>query len=333
MTRHVSGYTELEMQYRTAGPDSFGLYLGGGVNLPVPGIRAHHAMTSWTGLIERLYELNKASMTHPFEMLAIHYGEDWAGLLDAVQNGMGDSARASQIEALLYHEIERDGPCIDTHVLDGAPTLQAALGFSAQVCGGGGEAPWGFQRNRRIGMVITPNIDEFYAAGWGCYGGLRDQWAIQTPFEKAELAPPRRPIYYLHSYIPFKREQAPSNHRLAISRQARSLIYAPGGYVRGVLAMALRHLRLIFLGTSFNDPALAAALRESPRGRHFAIVRAHHVERVRELGVLPVVVSDHSQVPLLLATIYCAGLDPAEIGRYGFRNAAEYWERLFRGVE
>ncbi len=237
-----------------------------------------------------------------------------------------------QIDKIVHNDIPRgdkDGR-LSKRFLQQAPTLHAAICFSAQIRERT-QTSWAFERNPKIGIVITPSYDFFFGAGWTGYQGFKRQWKVQTPFSQEEPNQRQRTINYIHGYIPYRFSKKKD---LVLTRASYNGAYAPKGFARRTLDEAVGKYSLIFIGTSFSDPPLCEMLQQwqiRTEGRHFAVVKPVMVELVKKLGVCPIEVSDYEQIEQVLENVYCDALDIETCRRVGFEDRQAYWERLKLG--
>lgn len=328
------GLQALMRAYQNAKPDDLGLFLGAGVNLPpsgkdTPGLRFR--AYCWTQLLEELHNKNPG-LRQTFDELRSRHGDDWLGLASELVGDLDVEGFIDQMDAIVYNNRMPRGDRygrLSKRFLAQAPTLHAAIAFATVVSRRTGTS-WTFARNPRIGMVITPNYDFYFGAGWTRYQAFDKHWKVQTPFSQRQPERQQRPINYIHGYLPYKPGEKKD---IVLTRASYEAAYRPPeAFAARVLRESARRYRLIFLGTSFDDPPLRQALRETATQRqHFAIVREPMAERVRRLGVLPVVVEDYAQIPTALRTVYCAALGVDQCRQLGLADPDAYWNRLSMG--
>jgi hypothetical protein len=333
MSDRIKGLAKLIRTYGSAKPDSFGLYLGAGVNLPPKGESApkvYFKTYDWKQLLEALYKKNKRRLAESFEQLCQKYKNDWLGLAAELVGGLTVGVRARQVDEIIYNEIPRkdkDGR-LSRRLLKQAPTLHAAIAFSTTISEQTANS-WTFQRNPKIGTVVTPNYDFFFGAGWTCYQAFDDHWKVQTPFSEGVPTAEQRRVNYIHGYLPYKLKK---KKEIVLTRESYRGAYAKDGFAANTLEEAIRRFNLIFLGTSFADPPLCKMLRKyKGKRRHFAIVTADTVTRASQLGVSPVVAPDYGEVAKVLAQTYCSDLSTKECRRVGLSDPDAYWKRLLAG--
>jgi len=334
MSNYPDGRQQLETTYQRAAPDSLGLFLGAGVNLHPEGKQAPQRFKTycWPQLLAALYEKNKGRLAEPFADLWDRYQDDWLGLASALVGPLGVEAFVEQMDTIIHDDIPRKDKYgrLSKRLLDQAPTLRAALCFSAQIRHQT-ETSWTFERHPKIGMVITSNYDFFFGAGWTRYQAFKEYWKVQTPFSEEEPGAEQRTINYIHGYVPYKFSKKKD---LVLTRESYEAAYAPGGFAARMLQEAITRYSLIFLGVSFTDEPLRHML-EKYRGQrqHFAIVKlgSEAAERAQQLGICAVGVGSYSHIATLLEETYCAALDTAECQRVGLAGPKAYWERLMAG--
>lgn len=335
MSDDFEGREQLENAYQRAAPDSFGLYLGAGVNLHPEGKdtpKKHFNTYCWRQLLEALYKKNKERLTDSFADLWDRYKNDWLGLASELVGPLGVETFVEQMDDIIHDDIPRKDSYgrLSKRLLDQAPTLRAAICFSAKIRQRT-ETSWTFERNPKIGTVITFNYDFFFGAGWTRYQAFDKYWKVQTPFSEGKPDPEQRTINYIHGYVPYKFSKKKD---LVLTQASYDDAYAPDGFASRTLREAINGYNLIFLGTSLSDKPLCKMLKKY-RGKrqHFAIVKSdtEAVERVNQLGICPVVVRSYSEIAVVLEEIYCAALDTAECQRVGLANPKFYWKRLGAG--
>jgi hypothetical protein len=336
------GYARLRETYTSAAPDSFGLFLGAGVNLPAGRIKTHYATYTWSELLEALYIRNRGCFTDSFATLRAQHGYDWPRLaqtlIQEISNVRGlDEKRTvkylvKQLDQIIYSDIPRGDKYrrLAKSFLDQAPTLHAAICFTAQIRKRNRHT-WTFERNPKIGTVITINYDFFFGAGWTRYQSFDEHWKVQTPFSHTEPTGTQKPVYYLHGYIPY---QPGAKKKIVLRQKEYTEFYAADGFARQGLTRVAQDQHLIFLGTSFADQDVRDILKnargDNPR-QHFAIVTRDLADDVRKLGVCPVEVNNYSEIARVLEKVYCAARPGETRQSLGLGNPQEYWERLKLG--
>ncbi len=328
----TGGLRRLRDAYQRATADSFGLFLGAGVNLPAGEARARYQTYTWKGLLEALYNRNQELFAASFEELLASHAQDWVGLAEALVGAMGTEQLVEQIEALLYAGLPRQDKRgrLSVRLLNQAPSLQAAICFSSRIRART-RTSWTFERNPLIGGVITSNYDFFFGAGWTRYQAFKQQWKVHTPFSQDSPNERQRTVNYIHGYVPYRPGQ---KRELVLDRESYARAYASSGFARRVLKDALRDYRLLFLGTSFSDPPLREMLAQAPRAdrrKHFAFVTSDRVATVEGLGLDAVEVGDYAEVAEALKRIYCRSLTPEDWRPFGLEDPESYWEVLKRG--
>ena len=204
----TAAFLQLQRAYKYAEPDSFGLYLGAGVNLLPPQWKDTHKkryeMYTWKQLLEALYEKNKERLTESFADLWDRYKDDWPGLASKLVGPLGVEALVDQIDDIIHGHIPRKDSYgrLSKRLLDQAPTLHAAICFSARICERT-KTSWTFERNPKIGTVVTFNYDFFFGAGLTRYQTFKKHWKVQTPSED-EPGLEQRTISYIHGYVPYR---------------------------------------------------------------------------------------------------------------------------------
>jgi hypothetical protein len=263
------GYARLREVYQTAEDNSFGLFLGAGVNLPAGRIKTHYTAYTWIELLEALYIRNRGCFADSFAALRAQHGNDWPRLAQTLIQEISDvrgldekrtvKHLIEQLDQIIYSDIPRG----DTYrrlaksFLDQAPTLHAAICFSARILSRNRKS-WTFGRNCKIGAVLTINYDFFFGAGWTRYQTFDEHWKVQTPFSQRALIEKQKPIYYIHGYLPYE----PGKPRKIVLRQAEyDEFYGAGKFTRVTLERAAQEYNLIFLGTLFADKEIGDILR------------------------------------------------------------------------
>jgi hypothetical protein len=337
MSGHIQGLDELKRVYQHADPDSIGLFLGAGVNLFPPEWRGTrkkcYETYSWRQLLEALYEKNKERLgDESFATLWDRCKDDWPGLAEKLVGSLGIGLFVDQMDKIIHNAIPRKDKYarLSKLLLDQAPTLRAAICFSAAIRERT-ESSWTFKRNPRIGTVITPNYDFFFGAGWTRYQAFSEHWKVQTPFSDDKPDPEQRTISYIHGYVPYRFSK---KKELVLTRESYRKYYAPDRFAPHALREATKTYSLIFLGTSFSDQPLQDMLRDYPGPRqHFAIVKSDSEadERVRQLAICPIPVQNYSEIAAVLEDVYRSALDPDECRRVGLEGPEHYWKRLVAG--
>jgi len=332
MFHDSEGFIQLQCAYKEAERNSFGLYLGAGVNLPAGEVRPRYKTYSWIQLLEALYLENRKRLTISFSALCKKYKNDWPGMAEVLVGSLNARKLVEQIDKIIHNDIPRgdkDGR-LSKRFLEQAPTLHAVICFSAKIRERT-QTSWAFEGNPKIGIVITPNYDFFFGAGWTRYQGFKRQWKVQTPFSLEEPNARQRTINYIHGYIPYRFSKKKD---LVLTQASYDAAYAPMGFARRTLNEAVRKYNLIFVGTSFSDPPLCEILQQV-RGqegvRHFAIVTSAMVKTAKKLGICPIEVNGYAQIKDVLKHIYCDAMDIRTWQRFGFEDHQTYWERLRLG--
>lgn len=205
----TAAFLQLKRAYKRAEPDSFGLYLGAGVNLLPPEWEDTHKKRyetyTWKQLLKALYEKNRERLTESFADLWDRYRDDWPGLASELVGPLGVEALVDQIDDIIHDDIPRKDSYgrLSKRLLDQAPTLRAAICFSARIRERT-KTSWTFERNSKIGTVVTFNYDFFFGAGWTRYQAFKKHWKVQTPFSEDEPDPEQRTINYIHGYVPYR---------------------------------------------------------------------------------------------------------------------------------
>lgn len=333
MFSNHAGFLRLQRAYQQAAPDSFGLYLGAGVNLPAGENTPRYGTYSWPGLLEELYNRNRERSTVTFDDLRAQYGDDLPGLAGAIAGSMELDEQIQAVDEIIQSDMPRGDRYgrLSITLLRQAPTLHAAICFSARIRSRT-KTSWTFERNPRIDTIITTNYDFFFAAGWTRYQAFKTHWKVQTMFSTKQPTPAQRTINYIHGYISYRPHR---QHRpIALTQQDYELFYPPGRFAHRTLWNAVLNYHLLFLGTSFSDAPLCEMLLETKTGdtpSHFAIVTPDLTDLAQELGVCPVEVNDCADIGKVLEAVYCSALDEETCRRAGVENPAGYWDRLKRG--
>lgn len=333
MSEPFEGISELKRNYKRALPNSFGLYLGAGINLSTENVRNPRYPThGWAGLLQALYQWNKdrltASVAQLWEKYQLQEGYDWLGLATELRGSLPVETFIAQIDEILYDGIPRGDKDarLSRRFLEQAPSLHAALCFSTRIRSRTATS-WTFARNPKIAVVITSNYDFFFGAGWTRYEAFKKQWKVRTHLSDPRLACEPGTINYIHGYIPYSRAQ---KQEIVLTRESYEEAYAEGGFARRALWKGINEYHLIFLGTSFTDLPLRQMLKAHKR-HHYAIVTPDLAGMASELGITPVVVPRYSDIAVALKEIYCAALDSAECRTLGLENPEGYWQRLCAG--
>lgn len=327
------GVDALAAAYSNAPPDGLALYLGAGVNFPVSSDLAKQSLFptyGWIDLLRELHARNDNPSKIPFDTILRRHDDDWSDLASRIQEDYEPGRFWANIEAVIYSNIPRGDRYgrLSKRFLDQAPSLRAAICFSSQIATRT-HTSWTFERNPKLGMVITPNYDFFYGAGWTRFQAFRRTWKVHTPGSSQTVSGSQRPIYYIHGYLPYKPGPRAD---VVLTRRSYEEAYSPDGFARRTLVHALENCRLIFAGTSFTDRPLCQLLRRLRHtGKHFAIVRCDLVPKAEELGVTPIVVDDYGKISDVLKTVYCRATPAAVYEKFGLGTPEEYWERLEAG--
>jgi len=265
----TAAFLQLQRAYKHAEPDSFGLYLGAGVNLLPPQWKdtrkKRYEMYTWKQLLEALYEKNKERLTESFADLWDRYKDDWPGLASELVGPLGVEALVDQIDDTIHGNIPRKDSYgrLSKRLLDQAPTLHAAICFSARIRERT-KTSWTFERNPKIGTVVTFNYDFFFGAGWTRYQAFKKHWKVQTPFSEDEPGPEQRTINYIHGYVPYRFSALlRADHLNVPTRLALKLRDAPdplSRYLRGQFPPDERRLLDEYDGSRSPSKALKGAL-------------------------------------------------------------------------
>jgi hypothetical protein len=215
MYERIPGFSNLETAYHLAEKNSIGLYLGAGVNLlPTEWWttrKRRYATYTWEELLRALYEKNREQLTATFEELLDQCRDkegnaDWADLASKLVGQLSIPEFVGQIDDIIYGCIPRGDRYgrLSKVLLDQAPTLHATICFSAEIKERTDNS-WTFRRNRKVGMVITPNYDFFFGAGWTRYQTFKEHWSIRTPpsSRKGETRADKGTVNYIHGYVPY----------------------------------------------------------------------------------------------------------------------------------
>ncbi|UCG48809.1 MAG: SIR2 family protein [Phycisphaerales bacterium] len=362
---HSYGIKTLKSDYKNAADNTFGLYLGAGVNLYPPGWNKHYPKScgepfpvyAWKDLLRKLYQANEHRPRIRFDTLAQKHepDQDWPGLAQDVCKGMQDAEITKSLDQIIYSCMSRESKYKQSRkcFLDQAPTLHAAICFATAIKEKKPDhVKSRFQRNRRVEIVITPNYDYFFGAGWTLYEAFKKQWCHQTPYKQsARKYREQGLICSIHGYLPYD-PKTDRDRKIVLTRDSYKKAYASptvqtggwttyeqarseGKFADYVLWKAINEYQLIFIGTSFIDKPLCNMLAAyKGKRRHFAIVRKSEnelIERVNRLGITPVMVKEFIEVPDRLRGVYCAGLNDDDRKKAGFDKPTDYWERLWLG--
>jgi len=337
MFQNTDEYNQLVSLYTAdKNDDSFGLYLGAGINLPTEQVKKLHFDTySWEELLRAIYNRNIAQYSDSFEKLKSEHPNDWPGLAEAVVGKMTVEEVVSEIDLIIYHSLPRSdkkGSRLSRKMLKQAPTMHAAICFATRI-----KDTWTFERNPKIGTVITPNYDFFFGAGWTGYQAFSEQWKVITPFSKGRPKPGRRCIYYIHGYIPYELHR---REKLVLTKESYESAYNErDGFARMVLEYAVREYNLIFIGTSFGDKPVNQILKNAKEKRygkqHFVIEKSPDLDKLvffEKLGVTPIIVEEYAEIAAVLKALYSAGLEKSDWNKFDIDSKA-YWERLKKGPD
>ena len=335
MFQDTDGFKQLVDTYSAASADrSIGLYLGAGVNLPTRDVVKQNFDTySWLELLRAIYNRHMTQDSISFEMLKNKYLQNWPEMAEALVGGMSVEKLVDEIDLLLYHSLPRKDQYgrLSKRMLDQAPTLQAAICFTARI-----KKKWTFEPNPKIQTVITPNYDFFFGAGWTRYQTFHEHWKVMTPFSQENPDKGQRTINYIHGYLPYKLNRKKD---LVLTRESYKSAYRKDGFARRVLENTIQECHLIFIGTSFGDrpviEILANAKKKCIGKQHFVIDISPDPEKLalyRELGITPVLVDKFADVAIVLKELYLAGIEKSSWEKFGL-TGADYWDRLKLGPE
>ena len=333
MSTERNAFDELSHAYSTAGPNSFGLFLGAGVNLPTGDVPVKFKTYTWPQLLEELYQKNADRYDQTFEELMTTYGENWPDLAEALIGNLPPEIASEQLDQIVY---DKDLPRSDRRarlseeLLKQTPNLHAAISFSTQIKRH--LKSWRFQRNPKIGAIITTNYDFFFGAGWTRYEAFKRQWKIRTP-SNSDRPIEDGGIYYIHGYLPYRMRK---KRELVLTKKSYDEYYAPGAFARKVLMQVVEKYQLLFIGFSFADNMVCDLLQEM-RARvdrqHFAFTDEKAGARAEALGIIPIVVTDWGEIARDLKKIYCASIPASSWQSFGFDSVDAYWERLKVGPQ
>ena len=335
MFQNTDGFQQLVDIYTADRADnSIGLYLGAGINLPTKQVTKPTFDTySWLELLRAIYNRNMSQYNVSFEHLKRKYSNNWPGLAEALVGEMSVEKLVDEIDLLFYHCLPRDDTYgrLSKRVLDQAPTLHAAICFTARV-----KEKWTFEPNPKIRTVITPNYDFYFGAGWTRYQTFHEHWKVMTPFSEDEPVSTQRAINYIHGYVPYKLNQ---KKEIVLTRESYKDAYSKNGFARKVLENAVHESNLIFIGTSFGDKPVNQILRNAKKNsdgkQHFVIDKTPQPKRLaffEELGLIPIIVDEYTEIAAVLEELYSAGLEKIGWEKFGLTNV-DYWERLKVGPE
>ena len=331
MPTQTDGLKSLKRAYSEAAPDSFGLFLGAGVNKPAGDVPVTFETFTWPELLEEIYKENCRQYDKSFDQMCAEHKDDWPGLAEALVGSMEEESIVDQLDKIIYRYLPRGDKDsrLSKKMLDQAPSLQAAICFSTQIKERKPKS-WTFKRNPRVGAVVTTNYDFFFGAGWTRYQAFKSQWKVHTPFSQRQ-PPDHGVVYYLHGYIPYALK---SKRELVLTASSYRKYYAPGEFALQKLKDVLNKYSLIFLGFSFQDPLVCDLLRKvdaSSRPQHFAFTEAQNANLVSKLGIIPVSFDNYADIAGMLEDVYCGTISQATLRDYGFHETHEYWDRLKKG--
>jgi len=183
--------------------------------------------------------------------------------------------------------------------------------------------------NNRIRAVLTTNYDCFLES------------AASNMYRKSPLKPvtakgsraghiKRIPVFHIHGYIHHPKFQRSSTKEreltikdLVITRDEYEKQWNPKdvfGITMGPQIHYLRYFTVIFIGFSFEDKYVCNLLRQinkdylkSAKRTHLALVSQKEVDSkpdsfYDEMGITPVIYTNHKDIPDLLFKVYRAGL-------------------------
>lgn len=330
----MTSLEQLKNHYQES--DSFGLYLGAGINLFPPEWKGIHKRCyetyAWGQLLEALYDKNKNTLTQSFEELLEIYKNDWPALASKIINGKETDEFIDQIDSIIYGCIPRSDRYgrLCKGILDQSPTLHAAICFASEI-NEETETSWTFKPNKKIKTLVTPNYDFFFGAGLTRYQNFSKHWKVHTPFSQHDANAQKVTINYIHGYVPYKLKR---KEELVLTTEMYNKHYANNGFARLTTIEAIINHDLIFIGTSFTDEPLCRLLDEYKGKRdHYATVKAGtpEVEKARQLSICTIEVENFSQIARVLKEIYCSALDNETCKDVGLDNPDEYWRRLEEG--
>lgn len=330
MFRDTDEFKQLIETYSAdAADNSYGFFLGAGVNKPAGDVPVTYDTYTWPELLEELYKENYRGYDKLFDQMYVEHGDDWPGLAEALVGSLDEEIIVSQLDKIIYRCLPRGDTDsrLSKKMLDQAPSLQAAICFSTQIKERKPKS-WTFKRNPRIGAVVTTNYDFFFGAGWTRYQAFKRQWKVHTATSENPL-PEHGVIYHLHGYIPYNLKD---KRELVLTTTSYRKYYASGKFARQKLEEVLKKYRLIFLGFSFQDPLVCDLLRQTEtHNRHFAFIEVENAQLVSDLGICPVIFDEYADIPKMLEALYCETLSQETLHGYGFREPHEYWDRLKKG--
>ena len=238
-----------------------------------------------------------------------------------------------------------------------APTMNAIVAFCGRLVAITGArfdvgSYLGFrvEPNQRVRALVTPNFDPYLEAA-ASRKYKRDLLKPVAAVDSGAGNLRQIPVFHVHGYVPFRPLDQPGVHRgeqLGEGGLRRSMVLTKSDYEReqqsadaysptlGPQVHLMRHYPTLFIGFSFSDQWINKVLRtihkegrqfrdpgENTR-RRFAIVNGkklskRRLDRLDDLGVVPVVVNSFSEVPAVLGSLYKDALERDLPGRQGRR--------------
>jgi hypothetical protein len=227
--------------------------------------------------------------------------------------------------------------------LEAAPTMKAIVAFCGRLAAITGarfdDGPYlGFrvEPNQRVQALVTPNFDPYLEAA-ASRKYKRDLLKPVAAVDSSAGNLRQIPVFHVHGYVPFpplrKPDEQPGEAGLR-----RSMVLTKSDYKReqqsanaysptlGPQVHLMRHYPTLFIGFSFSDQWINKVLRtihkeglqfhdsEENTRRRFAIVNGKKfskqcLDRLRKLGVVPVVVTSFAEVPAVLGSLYKDALE------------------------
>jgi hypothetical protein len=168
--------------------------------------------------------------------------------------------------------------------------------------------------NDKVEAILTLNYDWFLEGG-ASQKSRRDMFKPMAR-ESSELEDGKLPVYHIHGYFPFSRDEKP-DCEIILTKTAYARAYediSKDSLKNRILNRFLCHFHTLFIGISFNDSYFLEhlkALAKSKKGipQHFAFFKRNSIndeleQQLYDANVRLIDYSDHKEIPDLLKQVY-----------------------------
>lgn len=294
--------------------------------------RRYSVPGGWWGVLREIYkgiqheynpEKNKQQICSDFDLLKMQYKNEWdmADALDKIvienQDKTNkplefiDFVRDAVIPFQSRASIKKSKNLPNTYIKD-ARTLNTIIAFCSKLTAL--QVHPCLELNEKVEAVLTLNYDWFLEGG-ASQKYRKDVFKPMTR-EKSEIKEGKLPVYHVHGYFPFNRDEKP-DCEIILTRESYNRAYndtSDDSLKNRILSQFLCRFPTLFIGISFNDSyflehltALARSTNETPQ--HFAFLSRDSVndkleKQLHDANILIVDYQNHKEIPGLLKEIY-----------------------------